>query len=108
MAAFPAGYSSSEKGVAKVHGMAGGIMEESECDGQICSILWNCSCIILSVYELPGRSIVGDSVLADGDVDTAGSGHRLFYDLPHVAAEGLDDSTVIASVGSGIFPGICE
>ena len=108
MAAFPAGYSSSEKGVAKVHGMAGGIMEESECDGQICSFLWNCGFIILSVYELPGGSIVGNSVLADGNVDAAGSGHRVFYDLPHVAAEGLDDSTAIAGVGSGIFPRICE
>lgn len=53
-------------------------MEESECDGQICSFLWNGGFIILSVYELPGRSTVGDSVLADGNVDAAGSGNRVF------------------------------
>ena len=108
MAAFPAGYSSSEKGVAKVHGMAGGIMEESECDGQICRILWNCGFSILSVYELPGRSIVGDSVLADGNVDAAGSGDRVFYDLPHVAMEELDPGAGTAGVCGCFFSGICE
>lgn len=105
MAAFPAGYSSSEKGVAKVHGMAGGIMEESECDGQICRILWNCGFSILSVYELPGRSIVGDSVLADGNVDAAGSGDRVFYDLPHVAMEELDPGAGTAGVCGCFFLG---
>ena len=108
MAAFPAGYSSSEKGVAEVHGMAGGIMEESECDGQICRILWNCGFSILSVYELPGRSTVGDSVLADGKVDAAGSGDRLFYDLPYVAVEELDPGAGTAGVCGCFFSGICE
>ena len=88
--------------------MAGGIMEESECDGQICRILWNCGFSILSVYELPGRSIVGDSVLADGNVDAAGSGDRVFYDLTYVAVEELDPGAGTAGVCGCFFSGICE
>ena len=94
--------------VTAVHGMAGGIMEESECDGQICRILWNCGFSILSVYELPGRSTVGDSVLADGNVDAAGSGDRVFYDLPYVAVEELDPGAGTAGVCGCFFSGICE
>ena len=64
--------------------------------------------IILSVYELPGRSTVGDSVLADGNVDAAGSGDRVFYDLPYVAVEELDPGAGTAGVCGCFFSGICE
>lgn len=41
---------------------------------------------------------MGDSVLADGNVDAAGSGDRLFYDLPYVAVEELDPGAGTAGV----------
>ncbi len=33
---------------------------------------------------------MGDGILADGDVDPAGSGHCIFYDLTDVAEKRLD------------------
>ena len=51
---------------------------------------------------------MGDSVLADGYVDAAGSGDRVFYDLPHVAVEELDPGAGTAGVRSCFFSGICE
>ena len=51
---------------------------------------------------------MGDSVLADGNVDAAGSGDRVFYDLPYVAVEELDPGAGTASVCGCFLPGICE
>ena len=51
---------------------------------------------------------MGDSVLADGNVDAAGSGDRVFYDLPYVAVEELDHGAGTAGVCGCFLPGICE
>ena len=51
---------------------------------------------------------MGDSVLADGNVDAAGSGDRVFYDLPYVAVEELDPGADTADVCGCFRPGICE
>lgn len=39
---------------------------------------------------------MGDGILADGDVDPAGSGHCIFYDLTDVAEKRLDRDPDIA------------
>mgnify|MGYP003167457770 CR=1 FL=1 len=52
--------------------------------------------------------IAGDSVLADGNVDAAGSGDHVFYDLPYVAVEELDPGAGTAGVCGCFFSGICE
>lgn len=54
------------------------------------------------------EALWGDSVLADGNVDAAGSGDRVFYDLPYVAVEELDPGAGTAGVCGCFFSGICE
>ena len=51
---------------------------------------------------------VEDGILADGDVDPAGSGHCIFYDLTDVAEKRLDRDPDIAGVDHCFFPRIYE
>ena len=48
---------------------------------------------------------MGDGILADGDVDPAGSGHCIFYDLTDVAEKRLDRDPDIAGVDHSFFLG---
>ena len=51
---------------------------------------------------------MGDGILADGDVDPAGSGHCIFYDLTDVAEKRLGRDPDIAGVDHCFFPWIYE
>ena len=63
---------------------------------------------IAVVYPVSGGGTVGDGILADGDVDPAGSGHCIFYDLTDVAEKRLDRDPDIAGVDHCFFPRIYE
>lgn len=54
------------------------------------------------------EALWGTGILADGDVDPAGSGHCIFYDLTDVAEKRLDRDPDIAGVDHSFFPRIYE
>ena len=74
----------------------------------ICCSIRDCRGNVLCVYPVSGGGTVGDGILADGDVDPAGSGHCIFYDLTDVAEKRLDRDPDIAGVDHCFFPRIYE